>query len=461
MSNYVNWLDRKRVEITDKFARDALIKYLIESFSRDGPEYSVSNFPYWLEDLDEQKNERGVVIPEEQIQRIESIFQAEFTKLKKESLNNLREYFPKKGKRFKGRNITFDGEIKYTQDIIFDGMTVDEYKEEIKDEKGITDKEKLKKFIQNAKEEISEAFENKIKTGEIYSYSLKTDGKKLITVTKEKFEDTDRLENIEDNDWVKEFIGFDSENEEKVSLVLGEAKEAREFLDEKLNLDPNDLEIDFKTEAKGSGQRKYIFTIEGDIDANIDAGKKFSKYGTIEIAGRRGEEGTDLVEDMTFDKPKKLIISQHEGPFSLQEAGEIFTKTDAQFENWFVKNYKDIIFATLLQKGLFNLKFSNDIKVGGIVSLEANEDRSYLKTTFNYSVETQEFFKIRGGIARKAKRQFSEKDLSETGESKVGGDKRKITASFQFKILLYNPLRKDFSEHISARFERLKEVGLE
>ena len=42
MSNYVNWITNQKFIIDDEFARDALIKYILESYSRQGPEYSIS-----------------------------------------------------------------------------------------------------------------------------------------------------------------------------------------------------------------------------------------------------------------------------------------------------------------------------------------------------------------------------------------------------------------------------------
>ena len=44
MSNYVNWITNQKFIIDDEFARDALIKYILESYSRQGPEYSISKF---------------------------------------------------------------------------------------------------------------------------------------------------------------------------------------------------------------------------------------------------------------------------------------------------------------------------------------------------------------------------------------------------------------------------------
>ena len=95
MSNYVNWITNQKFIIDDEFARDALIKYILESYSRQGPEYSISKFPNWIEELPMEAKEESA--------KILGIFQTEFSKLLGEDLSKLREYLPKKSRRFRTR----------------------------------------------------------------------------------------------------------------------------------------------------------------------------------------------------------------------------------------------------------------------------------------------------------------------------------------------------------------------
>ena len=245
MSNYVNWITNQKFIIDDEFARDALIKYILESYSRQGPEYSISKFPNWIEELPMEAKEESA--------KILGIFQTEFSKLLGEDLSKLREHLPKKSRRFRKKNVTLEGQI------------VSEQEPRVKSEKGCTQtleyylKENTDKatpedktaFRENAKREVEEELEHEKTNGEIIDYRVEItkDGK---LKTKTIGEIKGKLQDFKDDTWIeREFVGFDSDNEDKVEALVSEIMDAKDFLKNRIYLDADELKTEFKWERKG------------------------------------------------------------------------------------------------------------------------------------------------------------------------------------------------------------------
>ena len=165
-------------------------------------------------------------------------------------------------------------------------------------------------------------------------------------------------------------------------------------------------------------------------------------------------------KDMSFTNPKRLEGTHDTIHMSLEEAGKILGKPDNVLEKWFMETFGDIIFDELKQKKVLTIKYVNDVKCTGTLKLNPDDDNTTISSTFWYLVETRKSYDIEP-TEEASTDEF--KDTERVTESRIGSGKQDgaITAKFQYKTLLYNPLRKDFSEHIGARLERLKEVGLE
>jgi hypothetical protein len=444
MSNYVNWITNQKFIIDDEFAREALIKYLIGSFSRQGPEYSISKLPNWIEDLPMEAKEDSA--------KILGIFKTEHSKLLKENLFNLREYLPKKSKKFRGRNVTLEGQIVSEQEPRVenkDGVveTLEDYLEKNPDKATPEDKTA---FRENAKRKVEEELEEEKTKGEIIDYRVEiTKDGKLKTKTTGKIKGT--LGDFKNDTWVeKEFIGFDVDNEDKVEALIREIMDAKDFLKNRIYLDADELKTEFKWERKG-GEFKYTLLIKGDPKQNLREAKKFKKYGKLVESAKQ--------KDMSFANPKELHSTRETVPISLDEAGKILGKSDNVLEKWFMETFGHYIFDGLKEKRALSIKYVNDIRCTGVLKLHPDDDNTTISSTFRYLVETQKSY----DIERTEEATTDEfKDTERVTESRIGEKVGTgISAKFQYKTLLYNPLRKDFSEHIGARLERLEEVGIE
>ena len=47
----VRWINNQDLKVTNELVNKTLIDYLLESLTREGPQYGVSGLPNWLEDL--------------------------------------------------------------------------------------------------------------------------------------------------------------------------------------------------------------------------------------------------------------------------------------------------------------------------------------------------------------------------------------------------------------------------
>ena len=444
MSNYVNWITNQKFIIDDEFARDALIKYILESYSRQGPEYSISKFPNWIEELPMEAKEESA--------KILGIFQTEFSKLLGEDLSKLREHLPKKSRRFRKKNVTLEGQIVSEQEPRVKSekggtQTLEDYLEENPDKATAEGKTA---FRENAKREVEEELEQEKTNGEIIDYRVEiTKDGKLKTKTIGELKG--KLQDFKDDTWIeREFVGFDSDNEDKVEALVSEIMDAKDFLKNRIYLDVDELKTEFKWERKG-GEFKYTLLIKGDPKQNLREAKKFKKYGKLVESAKP--------KDMSFANPKELHSTRETVPISLDEAGKILGKSDNVLEKWFMETFGYIIFDELKQKKVLTIKYVNDVKCTGTLKLNPDDDNTTISSTFRYLVETRKSY----DIERTDEASTDEfKDTERVTESRIGEKVGTgISAKFQYKTLLYNPLRKDFSEHISARLERLKEVGLE
>ena len=124
-----------------------------------------------------------------------------------------------------------------------------------------------------------------------------------------------------------------------------------------------------------------------------------------------------------------------------------------------METFGHYIFDGLKEKRALSIKYVNDIRCTGVLKLHPDDDNTTISSTFRYLVETQKSY----DIERTEEATTDEfKDTERVTESRIGEKVGTgISAKFQYKTLLYNPLRKDFSEHIGARLERLEEVGIE
>ena len=155
----INWLDNRSRELTDELVTDSFIHYVIESIVKQGPEYSISTYPNWIEDLDEDNADNAGVIRE--------TLKKHWNAFLEMNLEDLREHLHMPPQKIHGRDVTLEGKMWFSEKL----TTVDENgkKVSLKELDAPQRKKVIKEFTDQKKKELDE----KVASGDILDYQKK------------------------------------------------------------------------------------------------------------------------------------------------------------------------------------------------------------------------------------------------------------------------------------------------
>ena len=489
----IRWINNQDLKVTNELVNKTLIDYLLESLTREGPQYGVSGLPNWLEDLSEDN-------PVD-YEKIQDIFNTELKLIKNTELNDLKEHIRLKKMKFQGRDVTFNGLSEITEPITVkigdDELTLKEFiryrKEQYKSdqnkpeepeepEEGVeyrqgiepyTDEES-KKLVSEAKlvmekeleEEKSEDSPNlDLTTSRVDA--KKRDGSWVLQIQR-YYELDGTIGDLESQEKLDDFIGFDYSSDalETEGIVEEKNKQVKQIRDLFKGKMPIDLyALDDKLTIKSRVSDKdtsvvqpidYTWRFTGDSEVNK---KTFEKIG--KKFGRLVELSKDnLIDDMTFGTPKRLLTSFSMENIPSEEMGDII-HGQAKAQEWFKDEFKPDIRQKLEGVGALDIRFVNDIIVTGIITPTFNKDDSdyNIKVSFRYAIDTKKGFEF------KESRNIPKLAITESkiGRPELSGQAAKTihgAIKFQYAPIEYNPLRSKFANHVLARLSRLEEAGV-
>jgi hypothetical protein len=455
----VIWLDNSKVDLTDELIRESFENYVLQSHIAEGPTFNISKYPNWIEDLPEDNSENH--------ERILTHLKSEWKKFLKTPLKEFEEITDKvKSQRIHGRDVTVDGK-QYTSTKLFDtdGNKVSDIKHGSTRNAAIRAWKKVKAEEldkQVTEEEISEyqpiaEWEYDRKTNRIkFWYLLPFDS----TGNKEMF-----IESFTNPQLMADWIGFDWDNQEAVDKLITATEEISNYFQgkTKLPLDSFDemLEITEMTKSDRAFQFKFNFLgsktqLEKHMK-DIGAGK-YGELTNMKMAAKttKGEKDTlKRILPEPIARPKQQPSKPLNYPFSVEKDAKVLT-TKAVTKKWVKNNVRSSIEEMLLNPRFHAL---NPLEIQTItVTGNAFYEPDIFNIKVNYTIEItiEDKYDVKETESLPAKAPPTESKVG--GGAVIGGKKAgSISIQSQFRTLIYNPVRREWGNHVAARIRRLDE----
>jgi hypothetical protein len=384
------------------------------------------------------------------------------------NLEDLREYLHMPPQKIHGRDVTLEGKMWFSEKL----TTVDENGKKVSlKEVDVPQRRKvIKEFTDQKKEELDEKvasgdileYQKKEwivdKTGKISFWYLESFGMKI----------KDFLNRNEVSDWV----GFDWDNQETVDKLITDSEKISnyfqnltaiptKYFDKKWEINrkwkPDPIEEEGETQPIGF---KFIYTLTGSEDGHLKFFEESgaSDYGTAKTTKLRQvgktkkfAEGPILTQPVER-RPKRITRNwaekePWEGPIRIEidlSKSNIFT-SDNLAKNWAKKFEKAIDIWLESDRWALRPHHVNTIVVTGSVTYHHEDSvtiRLQAATTTTAQLKTEDTAKLPKAAPSESKGDYS-------------GSSFRITT--QFKTYTYNPLRREFSNHVAARLRRLGE----
>lgn len=447
----VNWIDNSKKELTDDLIRQSFENYVLESRVKQGPTYSMTKYPNWIEDLEVDNSENS---PEDILLKLKAEWSV-FKKTKLSDINKFMQY--EKPVKIHGRTVTLDGR-QYTSTKL---------DSELEDMTKRQRNAAIKKWKKGKKTELDEQVEkNEISEyQDIDEWEYNGDTNRIIfwfllSPDKEK-----TIGDFLDKNWVSDWIGFDWDNQETRQKLVDDAAIVSTYFrgGGKLPLSSFDqlLKIlegahdDIPT-ATGGKTFKFEFQFLGNKsqidkhmkDIGADAYGELTNMKAKQQKTGKGQatkvvEGRILPEPIS--RPKKQ--SSDEYSFIIEDNTKVLTN-ETITKQWLRNNVMDGIEKMLLNpeyKALNPLEIQN-ITVTGNAFYDGEKPEIKINYTTNITVKDK--YKV-VEIANLPKETPT--------ESKVKPSATAFPMDTQFKTLIYNPVRREWSNHVAARLRRLDE----
>lgn len=441
----VNWIDNSKKELTDDLIRQSFENYVLESRVKQGPTYSMTKYPNWIEDLEIDNSKNS---PEDILLKLKAEWSV-FKKTKLSDINKFMQY--EKPVKIHGRTVTLDGR-QYTSTKL---------DSELEDMTKRQRNAAIKKWKKGKKTELDEQVEkNEISEyQDIDEWEYNGDTNRIIfwfllSPDKEK-----TIGDFLDKTWVSDWIGFDWDNQETRQKLIddtaivstyfrGGGKLPLSSFDQLLKIlegAHDDIptptgEKTFKFEFQFLGNKSQIDKHMKDIGADA--------YGEL--------TNTKIVDGKTrklllqpISRPKKQS-SGHEYLFIIEDNTNVLTN-ETITKQWLRNNVMDDIEEMLLDpkyKALNPLEIQN-ITVTGNAFYDGEKPKIKINYTTNITVEDKYKVEETANLPK------------ETPTESAIGDESSERGAFpmdtQFKTLIYNPVRREWSNHVAARLRRLDE----
>jgi hypothetical protein len=510
----IQWLDGKK-EFTDELIQNSFTDYVLESYVAQGPAYSISTYPHWIEDLDEDNKDNAGVIRETLIKHWNAFLEID--------LVDLREHIPMMKLDYHGRkNITIDGKMFESEKLTVE----DENGKSVKFKE--LEPEQREKIVEDFTSQKKKELDEKVASADIKEYQkdeweVDVDAGRIKFWWLEAFDQNMNMGDFLSRTKVEKWVGFDWDNQETVDklisdsqkisayfknetripieyfptqkLIVNEVKDAGRLVGaEAAQKALTEARRDLKEEMEAA--KKYVAG-EGDWTTedeernkkNIEAAKKIVESKKEKLAEAKKKKKTSVNYEMEFtytitggekgyEEFFKEIGADEFGNMSIKQTeAQLPTQT---YNNWGLANGegpvpfdgKDIVMfqnknlaknwlkreiIPAIHEGLkldkYALKPHNisTITVNGEVILRPTGVAGPEKVTINLKVTTI----VRGKIKIEETKPFPTKPPTRDEAGIAPKGNFRITT--QFKTYTYNPLRREFSNHVAARLRRLGE----
>jgi|GEM_PF-4406889 len=485
----VGWLDNTNKEITDKLIEESFIKYVLESSVKQGPEYSISTYPNWIEDLDED-------YPEHE-EAIKAKLQSKWIEFQALTLNAINKYMQNvKPIDFHGRKVTLDGRQYTTTKVhLFKSKGDDpekygKMKVTRKKKSQITKKQRNELLIE-LKQEKAKELDEQVAKKEILEYQPIDDWEYIEKENKLTFwfllpfDSEGTVGKFLDKKWVSDWVGFDWDNQEKMQQRIGESQQLSDYFAGRDKLKDDDP----KAEDAKSITEKYFEDTILTVKVNKKDPDKFftseSKTNPItmefdyEMLGDKegakkyfeesgaGEFAEFSIKNTNVKRKTEKWINwgkgpTSEGPIRFDNRKDYTNKmsSPALAKKWLEDEIVPYIHKTLTtHKFAFNPLYVNMINVNGVISdVYIDPDADQYEAVMDLKIDVTTFAKVEilgENLPKEAP------TTSAIGRG-AGQTNAKESIGFkmqsQFKTYIYNPVRRTWANHVAARLRRLDEV---